>query len=135
MATIREIATGIADLASRLDGIQAFGFVPDSVQAPAAFVRWTSTDEDSFGLGSMTVKFDLVFVTSRTTEVGQYQLYEFASHTGDQSVWQLVDQNRDLGLTDGTDASVTGARSLGVEEVAAYGYYGAAFEITVTTPT
>lgn len=134
MATIRDIAAGIADLASQL-GIQAFAYVPDSVQAPASFVRLTAVDEESFGLGSMGVKFDLVFVTSRTTEVGQYQLYDYAAHTGVKSVWQLVDENRDLGLTDGTDANVTGYRSLGVEEVAAYGYYGGAFEVTVTTPT
>ncbi|HMI48898.1 MAG TPA: hypothetical protein VK481_09535 [Gemmatimonadaceae bacterium] len=133
MATVAEIASGIADVAENVIGLRAFDYVPDSINPPAAILILGEITEETFGYGSMEVPFDLVVLVSRTTaRVGQGSLYEYASHTGDKSLWLAIANNKSLGLA-GVNARIVRYRPLGIEEIAAYGYFGGAFEMIVTT--
>jgi hypothetical protein len=49
-------------------------------------------------------------------------------------VWETFGNNNDLDMSDGTSATLDNYRSLSIEELAAYPYYGGVLEIRVTTP-
>lgn len=134
MASVGDVAAGLASQLSIVTGIRATDYVPDSINPPAAFVNLTGRAVDDFD-GSLILTFDLIVLVSRASaRVGTGTLYEFVSGRGDQSVDQAINDNQDLNLTDGTRAVPGEYRSLGIEEIAAYGYMGGAFAVVVTTP-
>ena len=134
MAEIGLIAEALAEQLFQVTGIRATDYVPDSINPPAAFVNVTEIVEDTFD-GGGTVTVDLVVLVSRASaRAGQGSLYEYQSLAGPKSIRKAIAANKDLGLGDGTEAIVRRYRSLGIEEIAAYGYIGGAFETEVTTP-
>ncbi len=132
MADIDAICAAAAKVLSEATGLRPFDYIPESINPPAAIVVVTSIEPSTFHLESMDVTLDLVVLVARSRS-GQDQLQAYISHTGPQSVWLALAAHPNLGLTDGTQATIVRYRSLGVEEIAAYQYAGGAFETAVTT--
>lgn len=134
MATIGEVADGLAQTISTATGLRTVDYIPEDINPPVLFLALASSIErGAFQRGQMELMFDAVIFTSRAVDrVGQKLLYEYASFSGDLSVWKAVDDDNDLGLT-GTNAAVLRYRPLGIDEIAGYGYFGGAFEIMVLT--
>jgi hypothetical protein len=134
VASLPDIAEGIAATAAMVPGLRMVDHVPSDLNPPAGFVTLVETVEDTFGLGSMASTFELVVLVSLASErVGQRALLEYADNSGTRSVWAVFASEPDLGLSDGTNARIAGYRTLGIEEIAGYGYYGGAFTIQVTS--
>jgi len=133
MADIRTVVDAAANILSNVTGVRAVGYIPESIKPPAALVNVTEAHEATYGGDGFDVTLDLVVLVTRS-RAGQQQLMAYLSRTGARSVWLAVGQNPTLGLSDGTEAVITRYRSLGIEEIAAYGYVGGAFETQVTSP-
>ena len=114
---------------------RSYGYVPNSIDPPTLFFNLTDASPSTMGRGWMTLEFDgFLLVSSADDRAGQLSLSQFISPTGDLSVWTTFGDNNDLDLTDGTRASMLRYRSLSIEELAAYPYYGGVLEFRVTTP-
>ena len=129
MASVAEIASALADQLTRVTGIRATDYVPESISPPAAFVNVTEVTEATFGYETVTVNLDLVVLVSRASaRSGQGTLYEYMDPRGPLSVTAAV---MSLGRAD-IQVESCEYRALGAEEVAAYGYLGGAFDTVVT---
>jgi hypothetical protein len=135
MATIGEIANGLAATAGTIRDLEAHSYPPDSVNAPAVFVSSIEVVEGTFGFGSMELTADLIVVLSHAAAKAAYtRLFELMSQEDDSSMWAVLAANSDLGLA-GTNARVTVCRTLGDIEIGGINYVGGLFEVAVTTPT
>jgi len=129
MASVAEIAEALADQLAQVTGLRATDYVPESLNPPAAFVNVTEIAEGTFGYETVTVNLDLVVLVSRASaRSGQGTLYEYMDPRGPKSVTAAV---MSLGRDD-IQVESCKYRSLGIEEIAAYGYIGGAFETVVT---
>lgn len=132
MSTFSEIAQGIANQFKPTVGERCYGYVPNAINPPTLFVHMTDAQPTTMGRGIFEANFDVfLLVGSQSDRVGQDQLAGFASPF---DAWVSFGLNNDLDLTDGTRATLQTVRSLSIEELAAYPYYGAVFEVRVTTP-
>lgn len=114
---------------------RSYGYVPNSIDPPALFFNLTEMRPSTMGRGWMELDFSgFLLVSSSDDRAGQLALSEFLSPTGDLSVWTTFGDNNDLDLTDGTRATLQTWRSLSIQELAAYPYYGGVLEFRVTTP-
>lgn len=135
MATVGAIAEALADTFDEITGLRPYSYVPESINPPAVILSLGEIERQSMGRGTMSVPFDATILVSRSSDrVGQGSLYEYASFTGTKSVWNSIDANHALGLSDGTRATVLRYRPLAIEEIAAYGYFGGSFALMITTP-
>ena len=135
MATIAQVAAGLASVLDDVPGLRVVTFVADDVNPPVAILHLLEVEPETMGRGISTLTWEATVLVSRAVDrVGQEALYDYASLAGTNSVWAAVGHNNTLGLPDGTQATVMRYRGLGLEELAAYGYYGGVFEIAVTTP-
>jgi hypothetical protein len=132
VSTFSEIAQGIADQFKPSVGERCYGYVPNSINPPTLFVHMTDAKPTTMGSGIFEANFDVfLLVASQSDRVGQDQLTSFASPL---DAWTEFGLNNDLDLDDDTRATLQTVRSLSIEELAAYPYYGAVFEVRVTTP-
>lgn len=131
MADVDEVAAAAAKVLGLATGLRVTDYIPESISPPAAFVNVTEITPSAYGL-ALDIELDLVVLVTRSRS-GTEQLQAYQSQTGPQSVWLALLANKGLGLTDGTEATIRRYRSLGIEEIAAYGYIGGAFETVVTT--
>lgn len=130
MADVAQIVTAAAKILFEVTGLRATDYIPESISPPAAIVNLTEIHPGTFGDETMDVTLDLVVLVART-RAGQQQLQAYQSTTSTDSVWAAVRANPTLGLS-GVNAAILRYRSLGIEEIAAYGYVGGAFELQVT---
>lgn len=138
MAGLEQIRDAIkATIDAGVEGLRAYDTVPDIVNLPAVLVLPTETDFfGAFGRGSDTHQIDLFVMVSRTVpRVGQDSLDAFVTGAGSQSIRQAIFNNRTLGLTDGTEAHISGmSRYGGTFPAASIDHIGAALRLVVTTP-
>lgn len=130
MADLDAICAAAAQVLTTATGLRAQDFIPESIDPPAAFVNITRMSVAT--AESMDITLDLIVLVARS-RAGWDQLKAYLSPSGPRSVWLALAANDNLGLTDGTQATLGEWRSLGAEEVAAYGYVGGAFDVAVTT--
>lgn len=132
MATIGAVAEALARTISNATGLRTVDHVPDDLNPPTLFLGMSGdVERGAFQRGQMELTFEAVIFVSRAVDrAGQHLLYEYASFAGSRSVWKAVDDLPGLGLDD-TNAAVLRYRPLGLEELAAYGYFGGVFEILV----
>ncbi len=126
--SLTDLAKAIAERAERV--IRTDYFVPDTINEPACFVNLGTIERQAMVMGVMEIDFELVVLTSKAdARTGQLRLYELANPDRDDqgSLWWAFETNTGLGLA-GTDVKLLRFRPLGIEEVAAYGYFGGAFE-------
>jgi len=85
--------------------------------------------------GSVDMWFDCVVFTSMVSDrVGQKAVYEYLSTSGTKSIVKAVADTPGLGLSNvNASAASDWSPRFGVEEVAAYGYYGAVVPVLVVT--
>lgn len=133
MSTFSAIAQGIANQFIPTVGERCYGYVPNSINPPTLFVHMTDANPETMGNGIFVANFDVfLLVASQSDRVGQEQLENYASPL---DAWATFGLNNDLDLDDEkTRATLQTVRSLSIEELAAYPYYGAVFEVRVTTP-
>lgn len=132
MSSLADVAEALADTLAAT-GLRVNAYIPESPNPPEIFLNLGPVERDAFVMGSMQVPFDAVLlVPTSSARIGQRLLYDHASFTGTKSVWKAVNDTPSLGLAD-TNAAVLRYRPLGIEEVAAYNFYGGVFEILVLT--
>jgi hypothetical protein len=135
MATVGDVAIGLAQRLATITGLDVADYVPDNVNAPAGFVLLTDGHEASFGGGDIELAFDVVILTPRVSDrVNQRLLHDFASFSGDRSVFVAINTDPTLGGLPGTRARVVNVRHLHTDEIALYNYFGIAAHVEVTTP-
>lgn len=138
MAGLEQIRDAIAaTIDANVTGLRAYAKVEDIVNVPAVLVLPVETDFfGAFGRGSDTHLIDLFVMVSRVVpRVGQNSLDAFITGAGSQSIRQAVFNNRTLGLTDGTEAQISGmSRYGGTFPAASIDHIGAALRLVVTTP-
>lgn len=124
-------------LAAQFDGtgLRTYAYVPNKIEPPTLFFNMTDMAPSTMGRGWCDLTFDgFLLVSAATDRSGQEALAGFLTATGTKSVWEKFGNNNDLDLSDGTRASLVRYRSLSIEELAAYPYYGGVLEFRVTTP-
>lgn len=130
--TVASVNTALASTLAGT-GLRVFEYVPESLDPPCIFLALNQIDRGTMGRGTMLLGYEAVVFTSRASDrAGMANLYLYAEPSTSEvkSVWAAVDEDRTLGLSN-VDANVTGWRALGIDEVAAYGYYGGVFDIQV----
>jgi hypothetical protein len=133
VSTIQQVFDGLASTIHDATGLRVVTYVPDDLNPPIMFLTLGTIERGAMGRGQMEIPIDAVLLVQRASDrAGQGATYGYASFTGPLSIWRAVDNNKSLGLSD-TDAAVIRYRPLGVEEVAAYQYYGGVFEILALT--
>lgn len=128
--TLVDLAEGIVNRAAERCGVRPYPEVPGDINVPAVFVVFPGIERGSFGIGVAELEFELIVFVSRADQRGgQRALYGLVNpDPNDQgSLWAAFEDDRDLGLT-GVNVALIRYRPLGIDEVAAYGYFGGAFE-------
>lgn len=128
--SLTQLASAIETRCETVSGLRAYSYVPEDVQVPAAFVSFGTIERSAMVLGTSEIPFELVVLVSSTWDrSAMAKLYAFANPdaTDSGSVWAAFDANETLSLS-GVDVTLLRFRFLGVEEIAAYRYYGGAFE-------
>lgn len=129
MIELPDLLTAIAAQLKDQIGLRADDYVPEKVNPPAAFLALTSLTEGSFGAGSFDVGLDVVvLVSSNDAKTGQRLLYQYLSATGTKSVVNAITHDPTFGLT-GVSSHFGSFRFLGIEEIAAYGFFGCALPL------
>lgn len=116
MASLSAIRTALkTTIAAGVTGIQGYETVPEVTNLPAFVVIPRSTDfTGAFGRGLDTYLFDvIVLVSRRDDQLAQLDLDPYVNGFGSSSIRQAVFNARNLGLADGTDATVTGMSDYG----------------------
>ena len=138
MADLEHIRDAIqTTLDANAIGLNVYDTVPDLVTLPALLILPVEGEfMVTFARGFDTHNLDLFAMVSRTSpRTGQNSLDAFVTGFGSQSIRRIVFENRTLGLTDGTDARVTGySRYGGSFPAAGVDHIGAAVRCVVTTP-
>lgn len=134
MSTIAAVNTALVGVLDDT-GLRVYTYVPEDLNPPALFLALNSVTRGTMGRGTMTLDYEaVVFVSRASDRAGIAKAYSYLepSTSESTSVWAAVDENRTLGLSD-VDATVSAGRMLGIEEQAAYGYFGVVFDIQVLT--
>ena len=136
MASLADIRQGIAEtLGATVSGLTTYANVPGSVNLPAVLVVPRSADMSmAFGRGLDTWQFDLILLTSRRDDgLAQGDLDDYATGAGISSIRQAIFTNSLIGLTDGTQAFVTGLSGYGTHDIGDISYMSATLTCRVTT--
>jgi hypothetical protein len=131
--TVAQVVAGLKDKINDITGLRAFEYVPEDLNPPCAVVVLGPIERGAFSRGMMELTVEVaIFVTRGSDRAGQASLNAFAdpSASVSTSVWAKIDADKTLGIT-GVDAAVLRYRPFGIDEVAAYGYYGGVFELLV----
>jgi hypothetical protein len=137
MASLSEIrAAVVATVSAGVPGLNVHAAVPDGVVVPALLVLPVETNFDrAFGRGLDEHQFDLIVLVSKAVaEVGQSRLDEYVTGAGPRSIREAIFADRALGLTDGTEAHVSGMSRYGQEfTVGGVTYSGAVLRLVAIT--
>lgn len=135
MATIGACATALSGQIATATGLRAYDYVPEDVNPPMLFVAFDRLRIVTMSAGSVDLFLDCVVFTSKASDrAGQKALYEYLSLQAPKSIIAAIMADPTLGLS-GVSCSPASddIRSLGVEEVAAYGYFGGVVPVLITT--
>jgi hypothetical protein len=137
MASLEQIRTAIKTIVEAGTGLTVHDTVPDQITLPCAIILPQDGDfYKAFGRGHDTHNLDLFVMISRTVpRVGQNNLDAYVTGAGPGSIRATVFANRGLGLSDGTEANISGySRYGGSFPAAGIDHIGAALRFVVTTP-
>ncbi len=136
MASLGEIRDAIKETLSVIEGVRIYDTVPDQVNLPAILILPIEADFSRvFGRGHDEFQFDLFVMTSRTVpRTSQDALDAFLTGSGTRSIRAVIFAAQSLGLSDGTQAHVSGMSRYGGSFPAAdIPHIGAALRLNVTT--
>lgn len=137
MASLAAIRTAlVTTISGALTGVSGYETVPGSINVPAFMVVPKMTNfEGAFGRGLDTYTFDVIVIVSRADDqLAQTNLDPYITGAGASSIRQAVWNARTLGLSDGTEARVTGMTGYG--DLFTFGtidYFGARLTVEVLT--
>lgn len=98
-STVRTIAAGIADRLDTIPGLQAYGYVPESIRAPMAEVTIQEVEYAHAFNAATTVRYEFIVTVyiSRSAQVdGQWELFAYLSPDGAESVRAAIHGDRTL---------------------------------------
>lgn len=135
MATVQEVLDGLEGVVNDITNLDVVDYVPDNLVPPCAFILPPVIRPNlAMGRGLIQLEAQVIIVVSKTIDAdSQKALIEYMSTSGARSVDARIFGTPALGLA-GTSANTEEIRPLGVEEAAAYGYYGCAWDIIIYTP-
>lgn len=138
MASLTQIRSALkATVANELPHVQVYDTVPDNPITPAVVIMpQTASFDGAFQRGLDTWEFELYVLVSRSdASSSQDDLDAYITGDGPLSVRRILYEHADIGLTDGTDATLSGMRGYGgTFEAATLNYTGAVMVVTVRTP-
>lgn len=138
MATLKAIRLAIqATLEANIATIKCYNDVPQNPAVlPCVVVRPNTIEMLAMGRGSAVKAFILtILVSAGDTDVGQDTLDDLWDTAGTNSIWQVVFQNRTLGLGGGIDAVITHGDGYGLAfEAIGIPHLGANLYLSVTGP-
>jgi hypothetical protein len=133
MATVKDIRAGIAKNLANISGLRVTPYVPDSPNAPAAFVEPQTINYDqTFHRGLDEFDFDVTVLVQRVTSerTSQDNLDAYIASSGSKSVKSAIELDRTLGgLVQ--DCRVVSLSSYGQVSYGDSTYLGAVFSIKV----
>jgi len=134
-STLQEVLDGLATTIASATGLRAFSYVPEDLNPPALVISLGPMERGAFHMGQLDINVNAALLVSKASDrAGQKQENTFANWGTAQSVWKALDDTPGLGLAAAkTDAKVLRYVPFGIEEVAAYGYFGGIFEIAIVT--
>ncbi|MFF0183553.1 hypothetical protein [Streptomyces sp. NPDC005244] len=146
MASLAEVRSALKEtLKAAISGLNVYSEVSDVQQVPAVVVIPAAPSTSglacnfngAFGRGMDEWTLDLFVLVGRTEgALAQQKLDQYVTGKGSKSIREVLFQNADLGLTDGTDAHAEGIRLYGgFFESAGVPHVGAVLRITVRTPS
>lgn len=138
MASLAEIRDALAaTIEAAIDDLQGYAKVPESMNLPGFVVVPRATDfMVSFARGTDTYEFDcIVMVSRRDDELAQHDLDDYVTGAGDKSIRQAVWNTKNLGLSDGTAATVLSVSQYGAQfSMCDIDHVGAVLRVQVITP-
>lgn len=140
MASLKAIRTATkTTLEANLAGVMVHRTIPGGVNSTAIVVRPSLDQTADFHVamarGTDTWNLELLVLASTADiELGQDELDDYIAGAGAKSIRAVVFANRTLGLSDGTDAHVSGVTGYGTYEVGAAQHVGAILPLIVHTP-
>jgi hypothetical protein len=138
MSSLAQIRTAlVATITATLTELSGYDKVPESINTPAVVVLPKTTDfGKAFGRGLDGYTFEALVIVSRADDVlAQTNLDPYVTGAGASSIRQVVWNAKDLGLSDGTEARVTGMTGYG--DTFTFGnvdYFGARLTVEVISP-
>lgn len=133
MSDIVTIVEAAAEQLTEATSLRGYSYVREDVNPPCFVLALGEIERGAFTMGQLEFELFVTVLAPRSSDrAGQFKLYEYVNPTGSKSVWQAFEDADPLGLGD-TDIKVLRYRPLGVEEIAAYGYFGGTFTAAVLT--
>lgn len=134
MTTIEDVFDAIEARLATVENLNVPGLIPDAPDFPCAFViPVPATDYRDNADGDSVHMFEIVVLVSASLNERQRELFPYIERTGPRSIFDLFETDRDLGID--VDAHIRDSRSLGIEEIAGYRGYGAAWTLVVSLTT
>lgn len=135
MSTLEQVADAVRDTLATLDGITVFDTPPESLHPPSAVVMPPEIDyQRAFGSnGTNRADIDVLVLTAPAgsfTDNAFRMLWPYMDRSGAKSVYAAVEADQTLGGVVEA-AHVRSFRMVTGEEVAAIGYVGGVFSLSL----
>lgn len=130
MTPIEQVLTAIADLVDSIAGLRVYAHPPDASELPCAYLMPPAVDTEDLGLTTARLTIEFVFLVPAIEDRYAKQLWKYQDLTGSDSLLALMQSNRSLGFDD-VDVYAGAWRSLGLEEMAGIGAYGASCTLSI----
>ena len=133
MATLQQIMEGMEAVLATIDGLRTGAVGPDQINPPYAYVGVPPVTDYNTSLGEIRMALSptvTVLVSAAVTRTGQFALAAYADPSGAGSIPAAFRADKTLGGVVG-DCQLQRFDPLGLEEVAAIGYFGGRFTFRV----
>jgi hypothetical protein len=131
MTTVEAVMTALADEVDAIAGLRVYPHPPDASELPCAFLMPPTIPTADIGLSTVEMSVEFVFLVPASEDRYAKQLWKYQDITGPDSLLARIQTHRNLGFTD-VDVMTGAWRSLGMEEMAGYGAYGASCTLTIS---
>jgi hypothetical protein len=129
--TIEQVLTTLADLVDSIAGLRVYAHPPDASELPCAYLMPPEFPTEDMGLTTAMLTVEFVFLVPAIEDRYAKQLWKYQDLTGPDSLLALMQSNRNLGFDD-VDVYAGAWRSIGLEEMANIGAYGASCTLSIS---
>jgi len=128
MTTLTQVIEALTAKLETIGGLKGYDYAA-AAEFPSVTVMPPDINyRETMGRGCIGLNLELLLFVSAADAMKVKDLYPYMDWEGDQSIVKLIDDDIDLGFDD-LNCHVVAARPLGLEEVALYSAYGAAFTV------
>lgn len=135
---IAAVRQGLADAAATIDGLNCYGYTPDSVSEPCFYPLDVTIDYDqTFARGMDQLSVTCIVLASRADDrAGQAKLDAYLAGSGSQSIKAAIEAARGAPGQSSLDGACDDLRvqrvfGYGIYEEAGVKLYGAKFQVQV----